>query len=180
LPLLLLAIGAVVAGFAFQHWFLGEGYKEFWRASLFEGAQNHIRHDMHAVPEWVVWSATIAMAGGFVLSYLYYILVPSLPGITARVFRPIYLFLLNKWYFDELYDWLFVRPALWLGRVLWKQGDGTVIDGLGPDGIASRVLWTTGRVVRLQTGYVYHYAFAMLIGVALIVTWFMFYSGALR
>jgi NADH-quinone oxidoreductase subunit L len=180
LPLLLLAIGAVAAGFAFQHWFLGEGYAAFWRASLFEGAQNHIRHDMHAVPEWVVWSATIAMAGGFLLSYLYYILAPSLPGITARVFRPVYLFLLNKWYFDELYDWLFVRPALWLGRVLWKQGDGAVIDGLGPDGIASRVLWTTGRVVRLQTGYVYHYAFAMLIGVALIVTWFMFYGGAVR
>ena len=89
-------------------------------------------------------------------------------------FRPLYLFLLNKWYFDELYDLLFVRPAFWIGRLLWKRGDGTIIDGLGPDGIANRVLWTTGRVVKLQTGYVYHYAFAMLIGVALIVTCFMF------
>ena len=103
-----------------------------------------------------------------------------LPAATARVFRPLYLFLLNKWYFDELYDWLFVRPALRLGRILWKEGDGAIIDGLGPDGIASRVIWTTGRVVKLQTGYVYHYAFAMLIGVALLVTWFMFYGGVGR
>ena len=99
---------------------------------------------------------------------------------TARAFRPLYLFLLNKWYFDELYDWLFVRPAFWLGRVLWKGGDGAIIDGLGPTASPARVLWTTGRVVKLQTGYVYHYAFAMLIGVALIITWFMFYGGAVR
>ena len=134
---------------------------------------------MHEVPGWVNWAATVAMLGGFALSYLYYIAAPSLPGITARMFRPIYLFLLNKWYFDELYDWLFVRPAFWIGRLLWKRGDGTIIDGLGPDGIANRVLWTTGRVVKLQTGYVYHYAFAMLIGVALIITAFMF-AGAWR
>jgi NADH-quinone oxidoreductase subunit L len=120
------------------------------------------------------------MLCGFLLSYLYYILVPSLPALTARLFKPLYLFLLNKWYFDELYDYIFVRPTFWLGRVLWKGGDGKIIDGLGPDGIASRVLWTTGRIVKLQTGYVYHYAFAMLIGVALLVTWFMFYSGAVR
>ena len=73
-----------------------------------------------------------------------------------------------------------MRPTFWLGGVLWKQGDGGIIDGLGPDGIASRVLWTTGRIVKLQTGYVYHYAFAMLLGVALLVTWFMFYGGAVR
>jgi NADH-quinone oxidoreductase subunit L len=99
---------------------------------------------------------------------------PWLPDLTARLFKPLYLFLLNKWYFDEFYDWIFVRPAMALGRVLWKRGDGTIIDGLGPDNVAARVLWTTGRVVKLQTGYVYHYAFAMLIGVALIVTAFMF------
>jgi len=179
-PLILLATGAVVAGFVFKGYFIGESYKEFWGPSLVEGPKNHIMHAMHEVPGWVGWAPFIAMASGFALSYLYYILVPSLPGLTARMFKPIYLFLLNKWYFDELYDWLFVRPTFWLGRVLWKGGDGKIIDGLGPDGIASRVLWTTGRIVRLQTGYVYHYAFAMLIGVALLVTWFMFYSGAVR
>jgi NADH-quinone oxidoreductase subunit L len=179
-PLIVLAAGAVVAGFAFQHLFIGDGYKAFWRASLMEGPHNHGLHALHEAPEWVAWSPTIAMAAGLALATLYYVLVPSLPGLTARVFEPVYLFLLNKWYFDELYDWLFVRPALWLGRVFWKQGDGAVIDGLGPDGIAGRVLWTTGRIVRLQTGYIYHYAFAMLIGVALIVTWFMFAGGLPR
>jgi NADH-quinone oxidoreductase subunit L len=174
-----LALGSVVAGFAFQHYFIGEAYKEFWGKALFEGAHNHILHALHEVPDWVGWAPTLAMLGGFALSYLFYIAAPSLPATTARAFRPIYLFLLNKWYFDELYDWLFVRPAFWIGRLLWKRGDGTIIDGLGPDGIANRVLWTTGRVVKLQTGYVYHYAFAMLIGVALIVTAFMF-AGSWR
>ena len=103
----------------------------------------------------------------------------------ARAFRSrsraststLYRFLLNKWYFDELYDLLFVRPALWLGRVLWKGGDGWLIDGFGPDGVSARVLDVTRNVVRLQTGYLYHYAFAMLIGVAALITWFMFAGG---
>jgi NADH-quinone oxidoreductase subunit L len=112
------------------------------------------------------------MLAGFSLSYLYYIVAPWLPEATARAFRPVYLFLLNKWYFDELYDWLFVKPTFALGRLLWKRGDGAVIDGT-IDGTAGGVRWTTGRVVKLQTGYVYHYAFAMLIGVALILTFFL-------
>jgi NADH-quinone oxidoreductase subunit L len=174
-----LGLGSAVTGFAFQRVFIGEDYKEFWGRALFEGEHNHILHALHDVPNSVTWAATLAMLAGFALAYLYYIAAPSLPAATARAFRPIYLFLLNKWYFDELYDWLFVRPAFWIGRLLWKQGDGTIIDGLGPDGIANRVLWTTGRVVRLQTGYIYHYAFAMLIGVALIVTAFMF-AGSWR
>jgi NADH-quinone oxidoreductase subunit L len=179
-PLIILALGAIVAGFAFQYLFIGHDYQAFWRASLFQGKDNHIMHAMHEVPEWVTWSPTLAMLAGVGLAYLYYIAVPSLPAATARALRPLYLFLLNKWYFDELYDWLFVRPTMRLGRILWKGGDGAIIDGLGPDGVASRVLWTTGRVVKLQTGYVYHYAFAMLIGVALLVTWFMFYGGVGR
>ena len=174
-----LGLGSTVAGFAFQAIFIGGDHKEFWGRALFEGAHNHILHAMHEVPNSVTWAATLAMLAGFAIAYFYYIAAPWLPAATARVFRPIYLFLLNKWYFDELYDWLFVRPAFWIGRLLWKRGDGTIIDGLGPDGVASRVLWTTGRVVRLQTGYVYHYAFAMLIGVALIVTAFMF-AGSWR
>jgi NADH-quinone oxidoreductase subunit L len=173
-PLLVLAAGAVVAGFAFSAYFIGHDYGEFWRAALAEGPHNHIRHAMHEVPEWVLWAPFVAMAAGFGLSYLYYMLAPWLPAATARAFKPLYLFFLNKWYFDELYDLIFVRPAMALGRLLWKRGDGTIIDGLGPDNIAARVLWTTGRVVKLQTGYVYHYAFAMLIGVALIITAFMY------
>jgi NADH-quinone oxidoreductase subunit L len=185
IPLFVLALGAVVAGVLFSNYFIGTGhghgdadpYKLFWGKAIVEGQNNHILHAIHEVPKWVGWAPFAAMASGFVLAWVYYIQVPSLPAATARAFRPLYLFLLNKWYFDELYDILFVRPAFWIGHKLWKTGDGRIIDGLGPDGIAARVGDITGRVVKLQTGFLYHYAFAMLIGVALIITWFMFQGG---
>ena len=105
---------------------------------------------------------------------MFYIRRTDLPAQLAAQHEPLYQFLLNKWYFDELYDFIFVSPAMWLGRFLWKKGDGWLIDGFGPDGVSARVIDVTKRVVRLQTGYLYHYAFAMLIGVAALVTWFMF------
>ncbi|MGD9828076.1 MAG: NADH-quinone oxidoreductase subunit L [Hyphomicrobiaceae bacterium] len=177
-PLGVLALGAIVAGFAFKYRFIGDGYKGFWDKAIFEGESNHIIEAMHHVPSWVGVMPFAAMAGGLALAYLFYMVAPWLPGATAKTFRPIYLFLLNKWYFDELYNAIFVKPARWLGRVLWKVGDGRIIDGLGPNGIAARVLDVTGRVVKLQSGYVYHYAFAMLIGLAVIITYFMFAGGA--
>ena len=177
LPLGVLAGGAIAAGFAFNSSFIGHHFHDFWGSSLKQG--DHIMHAMHEVPTWVAWSATIAMLSGLGLAWLYYIAAPWLPAATAKAFRPLYLFLLNKWYFDELYDLIFVRPAFWIGRMLWKKGDGAIIDGT-IDGTASAVGWTTGKVVKLQTGYVYHYAFAMLIGVALLITYFMFAGGALR
>jgi NADH-quinone oxidoreductase subunit L len=179
-PLLLLAVGAVLAGVVFTGFFIGEGRPEFWGRSLFSAPGNHIYEEMHHVPGWVVAAPTYAMLLGFAIAWLYYIKAPSLPAATARLFEPLYLFLLNKWYFDELYDWLFVRPAFAIGRLFWKTGDGRIIDGLGPDGIAARVQDITGRVVRLQTGYVYHYAFAMVIGLALIITFLMFAGGGAR
>jgi NADH-quinone oxidoreductase subunit L len=117
------------------------------------------------------------MAVGFFIAWHFYIRRPELPTELARQHEPLYKFLLHKWYFDELYDVLFVRPTIWLGRLLWKRGDGSIIDGLGPDGVSARVLDVTRNVVRLQTGYLYHYAFAMLIGVAALITWFIFRSG---
>ena len=170
IPLGVLAAGAVLAGMIFAPYFIGHHYKPFWAASLFEAPNNHILHAMHEIPGWVGFAPFVAMLSGLALSYLFYIRAPWLPAATARAFRPLYLFLLNKWYFDELYDWLFVRPALRIGRFLWKRGDGSVIDGLGPDGIARAVVGLTSKVVRLQTGYVYHYAFWMLIGVAAILS----------
>ena len=172
-PLYVLAAGALLAGIVFHAFFIGEAYEEFWHGALFSGPDNHVLHDMHEVPAWVVWSPTIAMVLGFAVAYLFYIRSPGLPAATAARNPGLYKFLLNKWYFDELYDILFVRTAKWIGRFLWKTGDGKIIDGLGPDGISARVLDVTDRVVRLQTGYLYHYAFAMLIGVALLVTWMM-------
>ncbi len=107
------------------------------------------------------------MALGFAVAWYFYITNPLVPFGLAKRFRGAHQFLLNAWYFDALYDALFVRPALRLGRFLWKTGDGTIIDGIGPDGIAARVIDIANRAIKLQTGYIYHYAFVMLIGVAL-------------
>ncbi|TGV61019.1 NADH-quinone oxidoreductase subunit L [bacterium M00.F.Ca.ET.141.01.1.1] len=172
-PLFILAAGALFAGIIFHGAFIGEGYAEFWKASLFTLADNHILHEIHELPLWVELSPFIAMLIGLALAWKFYIRSPEMPVDLAARHRGLYAFLLNKWYFDELYDFLFVRPAKRLGSFLWKTGDGTIIDGLGPDGVSARVVDVTNRVVKLQTGYLYHYAFAMLIGVAALVTWMM-------
>ena len=173
IPLAVLAIGAVVAGFAFKEAFIGHDYDNFWKGALFTGANNHILHEMHEVPGWVVASPFVMMVLGFLIALWFYVLNPRMPAALAAQQPLLYRFLLNKWYFDELYDFLFVRPAMWLGRVFWKKGDGWLIDGFGPDGVSARVVDVTNRVVRLQTGYVFHYAFAMLVGVAALVTWYL-------
>ncbi|MBZ9658042.1 NADH-quinone oxidoreductase subunit L [Mesorhizobium sp. ESP-6-4] len=172
-PLYVLAAGALFAGIIFHGAFIGEGYAEFWKASLFTLPENHILHEIHELPLWVELAPFVAMLIGLAVAWKFYIRSPELPRSVAANHRLLYAFLLNKWYFDELYDFLFVRPAKRLGRFLWKTGDGAVIDGLGPDGISARVVDVTNRVVKLQTGYLYHYAFAMLIGVAALVTWMM-------
>ena len=174
IPLGFLAVGSIFAGYPFKELFVGHGVAEFFRDSLKFGPDNHILEDMHHIPYLASIAPTVMMAIGFVIAWEFYIRRPELPVELARQQAPLYRFLLNKWYFDEIYDFLLVRPTLWLGRVLWKYGDGWVIDGLGPDGISARVLDVTRGVVRLQTGYLYHYAFAMLIGVAALITWFMF------
>ncbi|MFD2183059.1 NADH-quinone oxidoreductase subunit L [Rhodoplanes azumiensis] len=174
IPLGVLAAGSILAGLPFKQAFAGDGVKEFFRNSLMVTG---ILDAMHHVPAWVVYVPTVMMVAGFAVAWLFYIKAPSIPRALARGLKPIYLFLLNKWYFDELYDAIFVRPAMWLGRTLWKQGDGTIIDGLGPDGISARVVDVTRNVIRLQTGYLYHYAFAMLIGVSAFVTWFMIWGA---
>jgi NADH-quinone oxidoreductase subunit L len=131
------------------------------------------------VPILVMLAPTLMMALGFGVAWYFYLRNPLVPFGLAKRFRGAYLFLLNAWYFDALYDRLFVRPAFWLGRKLWKVGDGKIIDGIGPDGVAARVIDITNRAVKLQTGYIYHYAFVMLIGVALIITYFLFAGGGL-
>ncbi|KRE04079.1 NADH:ubiquinone oxidoreductase subunit L [Bosea sp. Root670] len=176
-PLAVLSLGAIVAGYAFKEAFIGHDFEHFWKSALFMGKDNHILHAMHEVPKWVVWSPFVAMVIGFALAWYMYVRRPEIPGKLAAANPALYQFLLNKWYFDELYDFLFVRPAKWLGRFLWKKGDGLVIDGFGPDGVSARVVDVTNRVVRLQTGYLYHYAFAMLIGVAGLVTWYLVARG---
>jgi NADH-quinone oxidoreductase subunit L len=174
IPLYVLAFGAVFAGWYFEQYFIGHEEALFWGKAIYRAPENEILHHMHNVPTLVKWSAFIAMITGFVGAFLFYIRDTSLPKRLATMHQPIYQFLLNKWYFDELYNILFVRPAMWFGRLFWKQGDGYIIDGFGPDGVAASVTGLTAQVNRLQTGYVYHYAFAMLIGVAAIISWFQF------
>jgi NADH-quinone oxidoreductase subunit L len=175
-PLLLLGLGAAFAGVLAVSSFIGEGANAFWGTAVVQKTEVELYHAMHELPVWVHWSTFTVMAAGTLIAFLYYVLVPSLPALTARVFYPIYVFLLNKWYFDELYDFLFVRPTFWLANVLWKVGDIGIINGL-IDGTAAGVYRVTARAVRLQTGYIYHYAFTMLIGLALLVTYFMFMGG---
>jgi len=173
IPLGVLALGALFAGVVFAGNFIGGGALEFWKDSLAMGSYGELREGMELIPFWAKELATFLMIAGFLITLLFYILVPSLPIRLANVARPIYEFLLNKWYFDELYDLIFVRPAFALGRLFWKGGDGAIIDRLGPDGVAARVIDVTGWAVRLQSGYIYRYAAAMVIGLALVISWYM-------
>jgi NADH-quinone oxidoreductase subunit L len=174
IPLGFLAAGSIFSGLPFQELFVGHGVADFFRDSITFGPHNHVLEEMHHAPYLVAVLPTLMMALGFVIAWQFYIRRPELPAELARQHDLLYKFLLNKWYFDEIYDVLLVRPTIWLGRLLWKRGDGWLIDGFGPDGISARVLDVTRGAVRLQTGYLYHYAFAMLIGVAAFITWFMF------
>ncbi len=176
-PLAVLALGSLAAGWLFLALFTGHGAVEFFRESLKLGSYTAMFERVEHLSLATSLAPTVMMIGGFLVAWLFYIGRPELPAAYARDQALLYRFLLNAWYFDRIYDFLFVRPAMWLGRLLWKGGDGFVIDGFGPDGVSARVLDVTRNVVRLQTGYLYHYAFAMLIGVAAFVTWFMF-AGA--
>lgn len=175
IPIGVLAVGSILAGFPFKELFAGHGIEEFFRESV--KMNPHIIEEMHHIPETIAFLPTVMMVLGFLVSYLFYIRRPYLPVELANTQPMLYKFLLNKWYFDELYDIIFVRPAKWIGYQLWKKGDGFIIDGLGPDGVSARVLDVTRNVVKIQTGYLYHYAFAMLIGAAGLITWFMFGFG---
>ncbi|HEV8465098.1 MAG TPA: NADH-quinone oxidoreductase subunit L [Pseudolabrys sp.] len=177
IPLGFLAAGSVLAGLPFKEIFAGRGVEGFFRESLAFAKSNHVLEDMHHVPLQIGILPTGMMLIGFVIAWHFYIRRPDIPVELARQHDWLYRFLLNKWYFDELYDLIFVRPTKRLGRLLWKSGDGWLIDGFGPDGVSARVLDVTRNVVRLQTGYLYHYAFAMLIGAAAFITWFMFAMG---
>jgi NADH-quinone oxidoreductase subunit L len=169
-----LAAGSILTGFPFEHIFAGPQSQAFFDGSLKLGPSPVVEHASLVV----AMLPTLMMAAGLLVAYVFYIRRPDLAPALARSLRPLYQFLLNKWYFDELYDLVFVRGALRLGRLLWKGGDGWLIDGFGPDGISARVIDVTRNVIRLQTGYLYHYALAMLIGAAAFVTWFTFYYGA--
>jgi NADH-quinone oxidoreductase subunit L len=211
-PLAPLALGALFAGMAFFHDFVGDNASKFWNGALYSaddhaaghgdkaaagrGEDTHAvsptasgeekgdahaeakdSHGAHHVPTWVLWAPFIAMLIGALAAARQYLNDnPLRPGL-LRPGGMIYGFLKNKWYFDELYDFLIVKPALAIGRFLWIDGDGKTIDGVGPDGIASAVAASAKRIVKVQTGYMYHYAFVMLIGIAALTTFIIFRLG---
>jgi NADH-quinone oxidoreductase subunit L len=177
IPLIVLAIGAMFSGYLGYPYFVGEGMKEFWGGSIFVGSNHTALTDAHHVPGWVKHLPLVVGVIGMSLAFYMYIVKTELPGLVVARCRPIYLFLYNKWYFDELYDAIFVRPAKALGYALWRDGDGALIDGLGPDGVARVARNLAERASRLQTGYVYHYAFAMLIGVAGLISFYLLTRG---
>jgi NADH-quinone oxidoreductase subunit L len=148
------------------------------KAAKAEHAPTTMINAAHVVPTWVKVSPFIAMLIGLGLAWLFYIKDPSLPRRLAAQQRPLYLFLLNKWYFDELYDWVFIRPAKWLGDLLWKKGDGNVIDG-SLNGVALGIIpFFTRLAGRAQSGYLFHYAFAMVLGIVILITWMTLFGGA--
>jgi len=172
-PLFVLAAGAIFAGFLFEGWFVGPERTEFWKQAILVLPQHQTLGSGKELPVLIAFLPLIAGVTGIALAYVCYMFRPDIPDRVATQFRALYLFLLNKWYFDELYDRLFVRTAFSLGDGLWKTGDGAIIDGLGPDGIAAATRELAREASLLQTGYVYHYAFAMLIGVVALVTWYL-------
>ena len=169
IPLGVLTLGAVFSGFLFQRGFIEDA--AFWNGAIFYN--EHLMHAMHEVPLWVKLSATVVMLLGLLTAWFAYIRKPDLPGRFVEQFSVLHKFVYNKWYFDELYNFLFVRPAFWFGRMFWKIGDIGIIDRFGPNGAAWLV--DRGAVVakKVQSGYLYSYALVMLLGLVGAISWVM-------
>jgi NADH-quinone oxidoreductase subunit L len=173
LPLVVLAVGAALFGYLGYDYFVGDGRAAFWKAAILVLPRDDSLAAADQVPALIRYLPLLFGLGGIAIAYVFYIADPRLPVRLAARYRSLYAFLLNKWYFDELYDAIFLRPAFSLGDGLWKSGDGAVIDGLGPNGVAAMTRDLARQASRLQTGYLYHYAFAMLIGLVALVTWYL-------
>ncbi|HEY2051183.1 MAG TPA: NADH-quinone oxidoreductase subunit L [Caulobacteraceae bacterium] len=165
-PILLLAVGATFAGGLFDHGFIGAGRDDFWRGALSTITSGHLLDEIEHMPVWVTWAPLLVTAIGFVAAWYAYILHEGMGARIAARKGLVWSFLYNKWYFDELYHFIFVRGAAALGDLFWKGGDKRLIDGLGPDGVSAASYAIGKATARVQTGYVYHYAFVMLLGVA--------------
>ena len=175
LPLVPLALGAIFAGFVGYEMFVGHDYQQFWGDAIFILPEHQAMENAHHVPKWVKLLPIFLAASGVALAYLAYSMMPSIPGKVVSLFKPVHNFFFNKWYFDELYDAIFVKPSVKIGAMLWQRGDKATIDGFGPDGITAMILRISQSASRLQSGYVYHYAFAMMIGIVVLLSWY--FSG---
>lgn len=170
-PLLFLALGAIFAGYAFKDYFIGSQFIQFWNSSIFFLKEFVLYHP----PLWFLLLTPILVLLAIPLSYYFFVKdKKSLDGF-IEINKPLYNFLVNKWYFDELYDFLFVKPAKKIGTFFWKIGDGTIIDGLGPDGLTKLIKSVSDKAVQFQSGFLYHYAFVILIGLSILLTYMMIF-----
>jgi len=174
-PLALLSLGAVLAGYAFYYPFFGvEEGAAFWAGSLVH--DTHLVHEAHEVPAWVKLTPFLVMLTGLLIAWNNYIRNPRAASAFVATFPGIHRFVANKWYFDELYHWIFVRPSIWLGRLLWKGGDEGTIDRFGPHGAAVAVGIGNRFTARLQSGYLYSYALVMLLGLIGAASWALWWA----
>ena len=171
-PLFILSIFTIFSGVYFVDYFMYHDYQYLWQSSIYLSENNHVIESIHYVPKWVKYSPLVMMVIGLITAIIFYLLYPKVPKFLSSQFNPLYKFLLNKWYFDEIYEFIFVRNISRIGNLLSNFGDKRIIDGLGPDGISLRVMDIAKQISRIQTGYIYHYAFAMLIGLMLFITYF--------
>jgi NADH-quinone oxidoreductase subunit L len=177
LPLVVLAAGAVFAGMAGYNWFVGEGRSEFWGAAIFVAQGHDSIEAAHHGAEWIGALPLVAGLSGMGLAYVFYVFRPTWPAAWATGFSGLYQLVFHKYYFDEIYDFLFVNPSFGLGRIFWKRGDVGTIDAFGPDGIASVTRSASAGFSRLQSGYLFHYALAMLVGVLILTTFYLVLGG---
>ena len=171
IPSCLLAVGAILTGVLFKEMFIGHGSLEFWSTSiLFLESVQHIHP-----PSWLlVFTPTLVVVA---IPVSYYLFIENDKILKNLVFKnqSLYNFLINKWYFDELYNFIFVKPLKKIGLFLWKKGDVSTIDRYGPDGLSRLVKIISDKSVHFQSGYLYHYAFVMLIGFSILLTYLILY-----
>jgi NADH-quinone oxidoreductase subunit L len=177
-PLIFLSIGATFGGMIGYSTLVGTNFESFWRDSVLILSFNQAMEQAHDAPLWLKITTLVFGFGGIALTYVAYMYWKTLPALAIHTVPWLHTFLYKKWYFDELYDAVFVRPAFFIGNGLWRTGDGALINGLGPDGLAASTLELAKRAGRLQSGYVYHYAFAMLIGIVFLLSWYLFTLAA--
>ena len=177
IPLFVLALGAIFSGWYFYNDFVGYNWKEFWGNSIFISEKHKAFKLAHYVPLWVKYLPIFLAILGILCAYLFYVLNPNLPKILSKKFSLIYNLFFNKWYFDELYDYLFVKSFIKFGNYFWKKGDEGTIDRFGPNGISKLVKNISSKSIIIQSGYIYHYAFAMLIGLVVLITWLLMDYG---
>ncbi len=166
-PLLFLAIGAIFAGYFFKTTFIGDNSNEFWQSSIF--FLNEIKHD--PIPFWFLILTPVLVVISIPISYYYFISNTKILDEFKNTNSPLYNFLLNKWYIDELYELIFVKPAKKIGSFFWKKGDLGFIDRFGPDGISKLIKKLSDKAGIFQTGFIYDYAFVMLIGLSILLTY---------